>query len=310
MGNFFSDMLKTDAKMLGMGGDEPTKLTDQRTPEQLQMAQILQQLAATGSGGGINLGDAYTGSLGNYDVTDTEKQSLAQLQSLFNGSDIAKARQTYTNLADTTFDPSNPTSGYAAFDRALAKSGKQSEDVINRDAAVTGNRFGDRILNTKQSLANDLMNTREQKLAELFQQSRSSQLAGAQGLQGLVGTQATLANQAATYGATQRDLLNQQATAQYNEFQRQRGETLGRLDLLNQEAGRNPNLGISEILGQSPFSVLANSVLGAAGTAIGGPVGGMIASGIGNLFSSNTASNYSGLKFGSSSGSFSQAPLI
>lgn len=261
-----------------------TEIGDIRTPEQKAAQALLQQLATTGSGGGINLGEAYTGSLGDYNLTQGTLQANANLASLFNGQDITKARETFTNLADTKFDPSDPSSGYAAFSRALAKSGKEASDVISRDAAITGTRFGSRIQNTQQDLAENLQNQSAMKLAELFQNSRASQLAGAQGLQGLVGTQADLASQIAQQEDIVRQLKNQEAQAKYSEFQRQRGETLSRVDLLTQEANRNPLLGVTKYGEASPWSSLVSSVLGSAGTAIGGPIGGAISSVFSSLF--------------------------
>jgi hypothetical protein len=262
-----------------------TEVGDITTPQAKAAQQFLQQLYSSGSAGGINLGEAYGGSLGNYNLTGGEQDAYSQLAGLFNGQDITKARETYTNLADTKFDPSDPSSGYAAYSRALAKEQGEANDVINREGAITGTRFGSRILNTKQDMAENFQNQRAVKLAELYQNSRASQLAGAQGLQGLVGTQANLANQQASMAGLERELMNQEAQAKYSEFQRQRGETLSRIDLAGTEASRNPLLGVTQYGESSPWSGLINSVLGAAGTAIGGPVGGAIGGGLGSLFS-------------------------
>ena len=77
----------------------------------------------------------------------------------------------------------------------------------------------------------------------------------------------------------ERNLKNQEAQANFNEFQRQRSEELSRIGLLQTEANRNPLLGISSIPGSpSPFSSLINSVLGGVGQSIGGKIGGNIGS--------------------------------
>jgi hypothetical protein len=257
------------------GKKKKTTVGDIRTPEQKAAQAFLQQLAMGGSAGGINLGEAYGGSLGNYDMTSGEQNAQSQLAGLFGGQDMTNARNTFTDLANTKFDPSDPKSGYAAYSRALAKEQQGANDVINREGAITGSRFGTGILNTKQDMAENFQNQRAMKLAELFQNSRSQQLAGAQGLQGLVGTQANLANQQAAMAGLERELKNQQAQVQYSEFQRQRGETLSRIDLMNKEASRNPYLGIPSITTteQSPWSSLTNSVLGGFGTQLGTSMG-------------------------------------
>lgn len=262
-----------------------TKVGDIRTPEQKAAQALLQQLAMTGSGGGITLGTPYTGSLGDFNMTAGTASANANLASLFNNQDIQNARKTFTNLADTTFDPSDPRSGYAAYSRELAKAQGESSSVLDREAAISGSRFGTGILKNKQDLATTFANQRETALASLFQNARSSQLAGAQGLQELNTKQGTLAQTIAQQEDIVRQLKNQEAQAKYDEFKRQRGETLGRIDLLTTEASRNPLLGITQYGESSPWSGLVNSVLGAAGTAIGGPIGGMIGDSLSSLFS-------------------------
>lgn len=253
------------------------QLTDQRTEEQKQAAAILQQLAMTGSGGGINLGEAFTGSLGNFDITGLEQQGLSDLSGLFGqgqNQDLASARSTFQNLADTKFDPSDPSSGFASFSRALQKSGGQAQDRLNQQAAITGGVFGSGRGRDTASLQADIVNQEGSFLADLFQRGRSQQLAGAQGLAGIAGQeqQQTLQRIQASqqFGALQRNLKNQEAQANFSEFQRQRSEELSRIGLLTQEANRNPLLGVSSIPGSpSPFSSLISSVLGGFGQGVG-----------------------------------------
>ena len=246
---------------------------DLRTPEQVQAQQGLAQLGQTGSYGGINLGEAYGGSLGNFDMTGIEGQGLEGLQQLLQGGnsqDVQGARSTFQNLADTTFDPSDPKSGYASFQRQLARSGKESEDILSRNEAIQGSRFSTAAGQSRVDLAERMQDIRGGKLAELFQSGRQQQLAGAQGLAGLADSEhsrkAQSVEMATRLGGLQRDLKNQEAQAKFSEFQRQRGETLARLDLMSNTANINPYSGISSLPGSpSAFSGLANSVLGYAG---------------------------------------------
>ena len=209
------------------------------TDEQKKSVEALQKLASTGTGAGITLGDLYSGSLGDYTQSSGEQQALSYLQNLMSGDALTTAQKTLTDLATTTFNPDDPSSGYAAFSRALAKSGQESSDVLNREAAITGSRFGTGIQKQKADLAENLALQRGQFLANLYQQDQSKKLAGAQGLQSLVGTQANLAQQVQQQAAIQRQLNTAKAQAEYDEFKRSRNEQLSRIGLM-QDQMQNP----------------------------------------------------------------------
>lgn len=264
---------------------DPISLQDLRTPEQIQATQLLSQLGSTGSAAGINLGEAYTGSLGSFDPTQLEQMGLSQLfsQSPTNTA-LSGAQDVFTKLSGAAFDPSvlDP------FVKAAKRQGAEANDVLNRESAITGNRFGTQILGEKAKLSENVQNSIQQKLAELFLNQQNVSMQGAQGLAN-VGqlqqqNQQTNLQNLFQLGSLQRELANQEAQAKFNEFNRQRGETLGRVDLLTQAAERNPYLGISSIPGSpSPFSSLINSVLGSAGQTIGAGLPGAISSGLGSL---------------------------
>jgi len=244
------------------------------TPQQQASVNALASLASTGSGGGITLGQQYGGDLGYYQQTPGELQALQGLQGLVGGGDITGARDVYSRMASNKFNPDDPSSGYAAYSRALAKAGAESADVLNREAAMTGSRFGTGIQNQKADLASDLANQRGMFLADLYNQSESRALQGASGLQNLVDTQQNLYRQLSQQAEIERLLKDKQAKDQYLEFDRARNEEMKRLDLMNQQ-WQNP---MGKITTQSPslFSQLAAPLGAAAGFAIGGPAGAAI----------------------------------
>lgn len=209
------------------------------TPEQQQAVQALSSLAATGTGGGLTLGQLYGGDLGYYQQAPGELQALEGLQGLIGGQDITGARDVFSRMAEHKFDPDDPSSGYAAFSRTLAKAGQESSDVLSREAAITGSRFGTGIQRQQANLASDLANQRGMFLADLYNRGEDRALAGAAGMQGLAGTQMNLFNQLASQAAIQRMLQDQQVKDQYSEFQRGRSEELSRLGLM-QEQWMNP----------------------------------------------------------------------
>lgn len=265
---------------------------DSYTPEQRQAIQILQSIANTGSGGGINLGEAYGGSLGNYNLTDLEKQSQQSLSQSLSGNNPyqKQAAGVYSDLANSSFNPTDPSSGFAAFSRQVARSTNQANDVLNREGAITGGRFGTGILKQKADLAFQQSDSLQSALAQLFQQSQSNRLAGANGLQSLFSQQQNSANSPLL--SLQRDLMNQQAQAQYSEYQRQQNDKNQRLQLLQ----NTTQLGLAPYSVSSPslFSQLLNVGLGAAGTAAGAAIGGPIGASIGNRIGSGIGNTLSG----------------
>ncbi len=272
--------------ILGNGsGSEDNELEDIRSEEQKAAANALQQLAMTGSGAGITLGQGYGGALGAYDTLG-QQQALGQLQGLFGGQDIGTARDAFTSAATAKFDPDDPSSGFGAFSRALQKSGAEAESALERESAITGSRFSTAIGGQKADLAENLNLQRSQYLANMFSEQQNRALQGAQGLQGLAGTQANIAQMASQQAAAINAVKDQQARDSLTEFKRQRTEELARIDLLTAESNRNPYVGISSLPGTSAFSGLANSVLGSVGEQAGSSIG----SWIGNLFGGNNSS--------------------
>lgn len=244
------------------GGKEgEDELEDARTPEQKAAAAALQQLAMSGSFDGINLGELYGGQLGSYD-TSGQQAAYDQLMSLYSGQDISTARDVYTKLSDTTFNPDDPSSGYAAFSRQLARAGQESSDVLNREAAMTGSRFGTGIQKQKADLAAQMQDQRGSYLAQLYNQQQNRALQAAGGLQGLAGVQSNIAQQASLQAGMINEIKDQQAKDMYNDYKRARAEDLSRISLLQTESNRNPYLGVDLSSGNTGFSDLANSLLG------------------------------------------------
>lgn len=251
------------------------------TPQQRQSIEALMSLASTGSGGGITLGQQYGGDLGYYNQTQGELDALKGLQGLVSGGDISGARDVYTRMANNKFNPDDPSSGYAAFSRALAKAGGESQDAINREAARTGGVFGSGRGRDTASLQADLANQRGAFLANLFNQGENRALQGASGLQSLVGQQQDLFQNLASQAAIERILKDQQAKDQYSEFQRTRGEELSRLGLM-QEQWMNP-MGSITMKSPSTFSKIAAPLGSVLGFMVGGPSGAAIGGSLGSI---------------------------
>jgi len=258
------------SKLFGGGGDDEEP-TDARTPQQIEAAKMLQSLATTGSGGGINLGEAYTGSLGNFDTTSQEQLGLSQLlgQQPTNQA-LTQAQDAFSQFSQSSFDPSV----LEPFRQAAFREEGAGLDRLAQAKAATGSRFGTGFGRDASSLIEGTNLGLQQQLANLFMNNQQVGLQGAQGLASVGGMQGNMQqNQLQNlfnFGGTERNLANQEAQVKFNEFNRQRGETLRRIGLLETEANRNPYLGVSGLPDSpSPFSELISSVLGGLGGSLG-----------------------------------------
>lgn len=287
--------------MSGLFGGSSSTVTQQPllTPEQQQAMDSLLKLGTTGSNGNITLGTPYTGSLGDFSPTATQGTAGNQLQSLLNSATPAgytTAENTLSGLANNKFDPNDPSNGYGAFKNQAAMDFNNANNVLNREASITGDRFSTAIGQNKANLAAQNNNTISSQLASLYNTAQDRSLNAATALGSL--TSADQGNQRANIaagldplqGGLQNTLNNAAAQASYQEFQRQRNEQLKSIDVLNTVYNKNVPYGVlsSTATTPSPFSGLLNAALGAAGTAIGGPVGGAIAGGLSSLFTSAT----------------------
>lgn len=281
------------------------------TPQQRQAIEALMSLASTGSGGGITLGQQYGGDLGYYNQTPGELASLQGLQGLVSGGDITGARDVYSRMANNKFNPDDPSSGYAAFSRALEKAGAESQDVLNREAARTGGVFGSGRGRDTASLQADLANQRGTFLASLFNQGENRAMQGAQGLQSLIGQQQDLFQQLASQSAIERLLKDQAAKEKYAEFQRTRGEELSRLGLMQDQW--NSPMGSITTKSPSTFSQVAGPLASVAGGALGfflgGPAGAAMGSQLGGAIGGAYSSSQ-GVNSGQSGGGMNLGSLF
>lgn len=209
--------------------------------QQLPSVYALQSLASDGTGAGMTLGKKYDGNLGYYNQGAQGMEAGDSLRNLMNTaygteSDIGQARSVFQNLAkNSVFDLESDQSGYKAYSKALAKAGLVSSDVLNREAAISGNRFGTSISRDKAILAEDLQNQRAMQIANLYQSSQAMAALGAQGLTGLANQVADIAGLNITYDEYQRGLKDKIAEDQYADFARQQRENYMRLGLMNDQ---------------------------------------------------------------------------
>lgn len=255
------------------------------TKQQIQAQNALLTLANEGRVGNLNDDQV---NLGNYDLVDSERTALSQLAQLLGSGareELATSRNVLTDIANEGFNPD--AMGFQNFKKIAAKELQDQNDILNREALLTGSRFNTGLLQEKRELQERNDNRLLATLSDLYNTARNRSLQASGGLQSLAGLSEGLdlgrIDAGLNLGTRERDLINQEAEVKYNDFLRKRNERLGSLSTLY---NKNVPYGVKSTTVKSPslFSQLAAPLLGAAGTAIGGPVGGAIGSSIGGMF--------------------------
>lgn len=253
------------------GRSSTTTMDAMLTPEQKAAMATLNSI-------GQNGGDTYTDSLGDFTQTGTQNLSSNKLYELINGGNPAgydTARTTLTGLANNKFNPDDPSSGYAAYQRQVARAGGVANDALNREAAITGDRYSTSIGRNKADLGAQMNDQLATKLGELYNTAQDRSLNAANALNSLETNQANniRANLGmgfdATQGGLQNTLNNALAQAKYNEFKRQQDT---KLNALNSVLNKNVDFGIMSSTKESPsiFSSIAGQfspILGSYNTA-------------------------------------------
>lgn len=248
----------------------------------------------------MNLGQLYDLSGFNFNMSPQELKGSSLLNNyLVSGTEnLDTAADTLTDIASQTFNPQDPSSGFAAYSRQVARAGKQASDQLSRNAAITGSRFSTSAGKDQVDLAAQQSDMLASKLGDLYQNTQAQKIAAAQGLGQVQELQNQITNNkisaAYQYGTRQRDLQNQKAQLAYEEWQRAENQ---RVSGLQSVWGKNVDWGQKSYSysSSSPWSSLASSLLSAAGTGIGtavaGPIGGFLGSQLGSFLGQNKKSS-------------------
>lgn len=244
------------------------------TPEQRQAMAILQQFGSTGQIGDFQAGQEYDFGGFNYGLNPSELTGGALLDKNLQAgpaTGIADAQNALTGMVNASFNPDDPSNGFAAFQRQLARSTKDNADVIARNAAITGNRFGTQIGKDYADLAAQQSDITASKLAELWKQTEANKISAASGLNSLAANQEQINQskiaQAFQIGQQQRAVENQKAQAQYDDWVRARNERLSSINSLNSvlSKGTTPGLNSYEYTQPSAFQQFTNSFNASSG---------------------------------------------
>jgi hypothetical protein len=236
-----------------------TNFEEMLTPEQKQAMQLLTGFGSTGQLGDFQAGQGYdlSGFQTGLNASEIAGGDLLAT-SLGSGTpeSLTTAQKTLTDIANRQFNPDDPSNEFAAFNRQLTKQTQGASDVLNREAAITGGRFGTGIQKQKQELASNQSDIAGSKLAELYSQLQQNKLSAASGLTGLAGMQENI-NQgrvqaAFQYGQQQREVQNQKAQMAYDDWQRARAERMTSISGLTDVMNKNVEWGLKSISKKEP----------------------------------------------------------
>ncbi len=245
------------------------------TNQQLEAQKALLDFGLTGKGpAGFQAGEGIDTSGFDFGLKDLERSGLSRIAGLLGSGTpegIETARGGLSRLVDAPFDSETPFGGFSAFKRQLQREIDEADDVIDRESAITGSRFGSRILGEKGDLAEKQSDIIATTLADLFRQSQDRSLSAASSLANLEGLSEGIergrVEDAFRFGGLERDLKNTKAQIDFNEKQRQRDEKLAALAGLETVFGRNVGFGLKDFTKKSPSTFQA--ILGETNPFIG-----------------------------------------
>lgn len=229
-----------------------TTLEPMLTDEQKKAMSLLTNFGATGQLGDFQAGQQYDLSGFNFDQTGMEQTGQNLFNQNMNSQYLGDAQNALSGMVNAKFNPDDPSSGFAAFQRQLARSTKGQDDVINRDAAIMGSRFGSRIGRDKVDLAERQSDITASKLGDLWAQTEQNKLGAAAGLANIDQVIQQKTQQAYQLGGLERDLKNQKAQIAYDDWQRSRNERLSSIDALSGVMNKNVEYGLKSYTKKSP----------------------------------------------------------
>ena len=247
-----------------------------QTDEQKNAMKMLSDFASTGNFGDYNAGDAYGGSLGDYEMTDTTKLGQSQLMDMLKSAlpeAFTMGQQEFKDvLATDKYDPYAKGSLYEGFKRNTMRESQDAKDALQRDLALTGDMYSSDRAKQLGILGERTSNSLQDKLAELYDTYSQRRLGAAQQL-GTMGQQeesmkSNRINLASTIGDMQRQLNDQKAKAQYADWTRARGEQQSQIDAAKTLFQKDVPYGLKSITGPDKPSTFM-SMLGELNPIVG-----------------------------------------
>jgi hypothetical protein len=262
-------------------GSKPQTVTQQPmlTEDQKKALAGLTQFGTTGSYGGYTAGTPYTGKLGDYSMSPLETAGQSKLTELLGSGSPEMLNAANTELKNlltgNTYDPYSETSIFPTFKKKVLRETEEATDALKRSGAYTGGLYSTDILKNMGTLRERGQEQLSSKMAELFNQYQQNKInAIPQALNAATTGENIAQNRIAAsqqYGQLQRMIADTEATRQYDEWKRQRGELSQPLQTLSTVAGMNVPWGTESmtIPGQSGWNAILDLASNLGGTYLG-----------------------------------------
>lgn len=238
--------------------------------------QALAEYYKTGKLGSYQAGEAYTGDLGAYDLTDLQNISLDKLESLLTGGlpdTYLTGKNILSDFVNTDYNAAT-SDLYKNYRTSVMREREDAANALKRDMAFTGDLYSTETAKQTGLLNERTMDQLNTKLAELTDTNVSRRL-NAANLLSQLGFQegdyeARNIGMGMSLGDIERALADQKAKDAYAEYKRQRTEWYDTVNAAKIVAGSNglTTTGTSQDT-SSAFSSLLNTGLQLAGTSVG-----------------------------------------
>ena len=247
-----------------------------QTDEQKQAMKMLESFMQTGKFGDYQAGDAYGGSLGDYEMTDATKLGQSQLMDMLKSAmpeAFTMGQQEFKDvLATDKYDPNAEGGVYSGFKRNVMRESQDAKDALQRDLALTGDMYSSDRAKQLGVLGERTSNSLQDKLAELYDRYATRRLGAAEQLGNMgvqeEGLKTNRINLASTIGDIQRQLNDQKAKAQYADWTRARGEQQSQIDAAKTLFQKDVPYGMKSITGPDRPSTFM-SMLGETNPLVG-----------------------------------------
>jgi len=276
--------------LLGLGGtilgkkNKSTTVTQEplMTPEQEAARKMLLEYAQTGKYGDYTAGEAYSGDLGNYNLSGLETAGKSTLQKMLESGTpemLALAKQATTDLLTSgKYDPYSATGEYQPFKTGAIREAQTAADTLARNASTRGRLSSKATVQEQGTLSENLANSLQGKLAELNDTYVQRKLSGINTAAGLASQEQNMnlqnVQQAYQSGAVERLLEDQAIKDKYNEWLRTRGEKASQLNAVNSLATTTIPWGSKSVTlpssnTQSPWESVLNTGINMFGNVYG-----------------------------------------
>lgn len=238
------------------GKKDEVKQQPLETAEQTSARQMLYNMARSDL--------TYKGALGNYDMTDLEKEGMNKLMQLLQSGDPAMmqlANKELTKFYSDAYDPFSEKSVYAPFKAGVERELKDNMSKLRQNQSIRGNLYSNSAIKQERELYDIGQEKLTGKMAELYDTmvGRRAALIPSVLSAAQTGEDITQKRIAASqiYGALPRTLADREAKDKYNEYVREINRRQGAYGSI---LGTPTNFGVSSVPLENPWSNLMNNL--------------------------------------------------